>query len=293
MLSKKQTICRDNTCLVQLNLTKLLSKTLLITCCLTIGIFLLVNQSNPVQAQPRITNTPSDVTLPEITATSPPQSANNVAEASPSPTFTPTEPLPNARLISVAASGTALIRDFPEDGAVLGVLQDNTEYQIMGQYFSWYQIQLSTAPNGLAWVYFEDVQINGDLTTIPAVDPNVQPAQLSAQDLQTATAQALFQTPGFAETATAESRIIELSEEESQAQVASTNEFPPTYTPPAEINALQATAIPNLQATPIIDSNIIDSITDSVAEGNIPPLLTILALAVFGTLGMLIASVRR
>ena len=153
-----------------------------------LALWLFTGQSNLSQAQPRITNTAIPVVIPTTAPTDTPQPAGNpVVEASPSPTFTPTQPLPDARLISVANSGTALIRDFPEDGTILGVLQDNTEYQVLGQYFSWYQIQLATAPDGRAWVYFEDIRVSGNLEEIPFIDPNVQPVQFSEQDLATGT----------------------------------------------------------------------------------------------------------
>mgnify|MGYP000203095797 CR=1 FL=1 len=263
---------------------------LLIALLAGIGFWILPQQTQPIQAQPRITNTTVNVVIPEATATSPPQN-NAFVEASPSPTFTATPPLPDATLVSVAASGTALIRDFPEDGTVLGVLQDNTQYQVLGQYFSWYQIQLTTVPQGFGWVYFEDVAVSGDFTTIPAVDPNVQPAELSEQDIVTQTAQVLFQTPGFAETATAESRILEVPQETVNPN--SDSEFPPTFTPPADMVELQPTPRPDARPTQPSDLDIIDSLRDSVLSGNIPPLLMILGLGVFGTLGMLISAVRR
>lgn len=254
-----------------------------------IGFWILPQQAQPIQAQPRITNTTVNVTLPDFTATSPPQN-NAFVETSPSPTFTPTQPLPDARLVSIAASGTALIRDFP-DGAIIGSLADNTEYQVLGQYFSWYQIQLSTVPQGVAWVYFQNVQVSGDLTSIPIVDPNAQPAELSQQDIATQTAQVLFQTPGFAETATAESRILEVPQETISAQ--SDSDFPSTFTPPADIVELQATSRPDVRPTQETQVNIVDSTIESVSSGDIPPLLIILGLALSGTLGLLISAVRR
>lgn len=244
-------------------------------------------------AQPRITNTPVPVVIPTTAPTEPPQAqGNNFVEASPSPTFTPTQPLPDARLISVAASGTALIRDFPENGAVVGVLADNTEYQVLGQYFSWYQIQLPSAPENPAWVYFEDIRISGNLNEIPAVDPNVQPAQLSEQDIATATALFLLQTPSNAQTATAESRIIEIPEAELE-QPGSTSEFAPTYTPPAEIVQLRPTVPPNVAFTATPQLDVLDATFQTVRTGNIPPIFPILGLGLFGLLGLLVASIRR
>lgn len=259
-----------------------------------IGIcFWLLMPSYSPLAQPRITNTPVPVVIPSTAPTEPPQAQGNTfVEASPSPTFTPTQPLPDARLVSVAASGTALIRDFPENGAVIGVLADNTEYQVLGQYFSWYQIQLPSAPQNPAWVYFEDIRISGNLNDVPFADPNAQPAQLSVQDIASVTAQALLQTPSNAQTATAESRIIEIPEEERE-QSGPTSEFAPTYTPPAEIVILRATVAPNIALTTIPEFDALDATFQSVSAGNIPPILPVLILGFFGFLGLIIASIRR
>ncbi|MGB7342275.1 MAG: hypothetical protein WBC91_25480 [Phototrophicaceae bacterium] len=252
------------------------------------GFGLMPTQPQSVQAQPRITNTTIPVVIPSTAPTEAPQSNNTFVEASPSPTFTPTQPLPDARLRSIAATGTGLIRDFPEDGTVLGVLQDNTDYQVLGQYFSWYQIQLSTAPNGKAWVYFEDVVLSGNLSEIPAIDPSIQPVELSPQDIATATAIVLLQTPSFAQTATAESRILEIPLN-TTSQVSSGDTRLPTYTPPADINP---TNIPNAQPTAALNDDLVESTITSIASGNIPPVLPILGLAVLGLLGLMIASIR-
>jgi len=263
---------------------------LLIALLLSVSFWILPQQTQPIHAQPRITNTTVNVVIPESTATSPPQN-NGFVEASPSPTFTPTPPLPDARLVSIAASGTALIRDFPENGTVLGVLQDNTQYQVLGQYFSWYQIQLTTVPQGFGWVYYEDVQVSGDFTTIPAIDPNAQSVELSQQDIATQTAQVLFQTPGFAETATAESRVLEVPQETVNPN--SDSEFPATFTPPADMVELQPTSLPDARPTQQPQVDIVNATIESVRSGNVPPLLIIIGLALFGTLGILISSVRR
>lgn len=259
-----------------------------------VGIYFCFLSSAPqISAQPRITNTPVPVVIPDASATPLPQVDNNTFEASPSPTFTPTQPLPNATIVSIAASGTALIRDFPEDGAVIGVLADNTDYQVLGQYFSWYQIQLPDFPQNPAWVYFEDILISGNLDEVPFVDPSVQPVALSVQDIATLTVQALLLTPEFAQTATAESRVLEIPQNEAGEAIAGpTSEFAPTYTRPAEVVVLRATPEPNALIIEVPELDIIDSTIQSVSAGDIPPALTILALLVFGGLGLIIASFR-
>ncbi|MGJ3237894.1 MAG: hypothetical protein ACFE0Q_04235 [Anaerolineae bacterium] len=252
-------------------------------------------QPQQVQAQPRITNTPISVVIPTIAPTETPQASNNRDnndQITPSPTFTPPPALPDARLVSVAATGTAIIRDFPENGANVGVLQDNETYQVLGQYFSWYQIQVPSLPQGEGWVYFEDVQVSGNFADIPFVDPNVQPAQLSQQDMATATALVLFQTPSVAETATAESRVLEVPQDQSTGGD-DDSPFLPTYTPPAEINSLQPITIGNNDSRGVSEQTFVESVTESVLSGEALPLIAIISLAVLGSLGLLISAIRR
>lgn len=264
---------------------------LIIALVITVLMFL-PGQYNQSEAQPRITDTSLPVVIPTTAPTNTPRSLTNpIIEPSPSPTFTATQPLPDARLVSVAAPGTALIRDFPENGTVLGVLLDNTQYQVLGYYFSWYQIQYRDAQNGTAWVYLDDIQVSGNIQEIPFIDPNNQPVQLSAQDLASQTAFARFQTPGVAETATAESRVLEIGETQVSNPVGN-SEFPQLYTEPAEIVPLQTLPPGNSNLTPAIQQDIVDFTLDSVSKGNIPPILPILVLFIAGVLGMMIAGLR-
>lgn len=253
------------------------------------GLLLLFqNSSNLASAQPRITNTPIPVIIPTLTATVP-GSDGRFIEASPSPTFTLTPELPNVILIAIVAPSEALVRDFPENGEVIGYLEANRDYQVIGQYFSWIQIQFTGSPTGRAWVYIETIRMTGNLDEIPFIDPDSQPAESSFEDNQTQTAIALFQTPGIADTATANARILTLPAEND---VRTTSEFLPTYTPPAEIISIQATADPNIESSPTPENIAVQTVITSVTESGVPPFVPILALGLFGFLGLLISRIR-
>jgi len=260
---------------------------------ITISLWVIIPQNNHISAQPRITNTPVPVVIPSTAPTATPGApANNAVQVSPSPTFTPTEPLPNVTMSSVVAAGSALIRDFPESGSIIGALSNETQYQVTGQYFSWIQFQYSQAPSGRAWTYIENVRLTGNLDQIPYIDPNSQPAQAAPEDNATATALALLQTPGFAETATANARVIDAPDDATNQAIQATIENP-TYTPPAEIVALRPTQVANAIITETPDTNFVDNTVQSVAEGDVPPFIPIVGLALFGAFGLLLALIRR
>lgn len=246
-------------------------------------------------AQPRITNTPISVNIPTSAPTSTPEPPGGAPpEVSPSPTFTPTEPLPNVTMISIAAPGAGLVRDFPEDGAVIGSLQSDLTYQVTGQYFSWIEFQFGNSPTGRAWTFIENVSLAGNLNEIPFIDPEARAvAQQSPEEIATATALVFFQTPGVAETATAQARILEAPTQESDASD-TISEFPPTYTPPADIVALSVIDPEDTSLLPVTTNNtLVDSTLQSIAEGNIPPILPIATLGILGAFGMLIGLIRR
>lgn len=246
-----------------------------------------------VQAQPPITNTPIPVSIPTQAPTSTPLPAGGVpVEVSPSPTFTPTESLPNVTMVSVAAPGTALVRDAPENGSVIGTLSDDLTYQVTGQYFSWIEFQFGNSPTGRAWVYIDNVSLAGDLNSIPFADPNAQVAQQSPADIATATALVFFQTPGVAETATAQARVLE-APTESNEPVTGNSEFQPTYTPPADIVQLRPTTSNDESLSVETANTVVDDTLSSIAQGDIPPVLPIIALGIVGLLGLGIGMLRR
>jgi hypothetical protein len=240
------------------------------------AIFFLQVENQRVIAQPRITNTPIPVIIPTLTATIPGGDGRFV-EASPSPTFTLTPQLPDARLVAIVPPGEALVRSSPENGEIIGYMESGRDYQVTGQYFSWFQIQFAASPSGRAWVYIETIRVSGALDEIPYIDPASVPV-------------VLFETPGFVETATEQARILTLPVEESHDV---TSEFAPTYTVPAEIVQRPATLAPNVEASATPENIAVQTAISTVAEEGIPPIVPILVLGLFGTFGLLIALIRR
>jgi hypothetical protein len=267
---------------------------IIISLILAVVSILLFAQNESAAAQPLITNTPVDVVIPAISPTAA-SLGGSFIEASPSPTFTPTPEPPNvyAEADPNVAIGDTLVRDFPDSGAILGILQAGIQYPIYGQYFSWILIEYETAPNQRAWVYFETVRLFGDIGSISYVaEDAAQPRQVSADDLATQTAVILFQTPGYAETATASSRIIVIEEETVEAQT--DNSDLPTYTPPADPVQRKPTLDPNALPTATPEAaQVVGTALETAFSGNIPPIAPIITLLGFGALGLLISRIRR
>jgi hypothetical protein len=258
---------------------------------LVAGFLLLANQSSIAQ-EPLISSTPVDVNYPELSPTSANLSGSFI-EASPSPTFTPTPEPPDvyAEADPDVAIGDTLVRDFPENGTILGILQAGVQYPVYGQYFSWILIEYESAPNQRAWVYYETVRLFGDIGSIPYVaEDAAQPRQLSADDIATETAIVFYQTPGNPETATASSRIIVIEQTVTPTLAGDL----PTYTPPAEMNLRQPTLDPNAPPTATPQAaEVVESALETVVSGNVPPIAPILALFIFGCLGLLVSRIRR
>lgn len=225
-------------------------------------------------AQPRITDTPVNVMLPTSNVAT---SAVTVQAVE----VTSTPDLPEIFLQANAPLDQIDVRDFPETGLYLGSLETGKQYRVLGQYYSWLLFEYPAGPNGKAWIYRPIVAIVGDQEAIPIVDPNV--ANLSADQLaETAAITSLQQTPGYAETATAQSREIIISIEETEE--ADSNEIIATYTPPAEIVPLGGSVVVQENQNLQINLNLLNSI---------PPAVPILILLIGGSLGLLSARLRK
>lgn len=239
-----------------------------------------------VQAQPLITDTPLPVVIPQNTA--PPTSLSLLT---PTPTFTMTPEAPLVTLQAAAPAADINVRDFPDvTGTRLGSLEPEQEYAVTGVYFQWYQFEYAASPTGRGWVFAELVSITGDQTTIPVVDPNVQPTAESPEELGTATAAALLLTPDNAASATADARILTLPAEEP----GSGDGFPPTFTPPPDVAVRQPTEVASDQ-TPTPDSANFATqfFSDLDVRTSLPPIAPIIGLIGAGLLGLFIASLRR
>lgn len=232
-----------------------------------------------VDAQVRISDTPVPITLPQATATATP-----ILRLTPTPTFTPTpEPISVVLEAAVPASET-LVLDFPETGNYIGFLEPGEQYAVIGQYFSWILFEFPDTPDGRGWIFIPTIRFIGDATTIPFVDPNL-PSEDDPNAQSTLTAIAQLQTPGVAESATANARIVSIATLSIENQNNPNNDRA-TFTPPAEI-ILRVPTINPEEETP---DNQLTRLPDDVS---IPPLVPILLLAMGGALGLFISALRR
>lgn len=232
-------------------------------------------------AQVRQSPTPIIVNL--ITPT--PFSAQQ-AVATVTPTFTATPKGP-VLLEARESSGSVNIRAEPDPNSErLGSIAFGTQYPVLRQYFSWYELQYELSPSGRAWVYGELVEIIGDSTEIQVVDTlEIEPTQ-APEDLQaTETWIAITSAPGGEQTATASARV--LSVPTISDEIADTNVLEitvlPTYTYPPDTIALAPTE-------PGLVNNEVTRNTSTIPQT--PPLLPILLLGGFGIIGLLFNSIR-
>lgn len=239
-----------------------------------------------VSAQPRITDTPVPVQLPT-------QAAQPTEITLLTPTATTTATLePAIRLVASAASADINVRNLPDvTGNRLGSLEQEREYIVTGRFFSWYQFEYNSSDSGLAWVFGDLVEIIGDPNQIPIIDPFAVPTAVPSEDAEAATATALVLIPGAPETATAQTRLVELPTLEAEAASAG-DTFPPTFTPPPDIGFRSNIGASN-PPTPTAIPSAVERATATLISGNVPPIIPIIGLFGFGVLGLFVALLRR
>lgn len=257
----------------------------LVICLLLFGLATFQYQPLVIEAQVRISDTPVRVILPDVT-----QPIPQAPVLTATPTFTPTDLPPVVFLEAAAPLSDIQVLDFPENGTYLGTLEIGRQYPVTGQYYSWVQFEYPRSPDGLAWVYVETVRVTGDISAINLIsDPSA--ANTSPEDNQTATAQANLLTPGVAETATAEARILIVPTEGSASD--NMDGFPPTYTPPPDVIQRAPTQSAGEIIEPSATPSLIDSVVSLAAPRRIPPIVPILLLGGFGLLGLMVSLLRR
>lgn len=237
-------------------------------------------------AQPLITDTPVPVVLPSST----PQPTGIIA-LTPTPTLTVTIQ-PAIRLVAAAASADINVRDAPDvTGNRLGSLEQGREYVVRGRFFSWYQFDYGSSNSGLAWVFGDLVEIIGDESEIPVVDPFAVPTAVPTGEVDAATATALALTPGAAETATAQTRLVDLPTL-GPGTAESDTAFFPTFTPPPDLVPRIQQNGANTLSSPTPTPNFAEQAVTLVASGGVPPLAPIVTLFAFGLIGLIIALLR-
>jgi len=225
----------------------------------------------------------------------------NINTATPEPTATPfATPVPPTptptdqgvpQLVVPVESGAINVRTEPDpEAAILGQINAGEQYEVIGQFFQWYQLRYDLSPNGTAYVFGGLVDIIGDQSlivdlTVATPGPTLDSSSVDA----TSTFEALAQTPGFDLTLTAS--VIELeppsgfsSDPQAQAS-AGAPVLLPTFTFPPNLVA----GAPTGAAEPTPTNRRID-IANS--EG-LAPIVPIVLLASLGVIGLLLSTLRR
>lgn len=209
------------------------------------------------------------------------------AVATVTPTFTATAKGP-VLLEARESAGNVNIRAEPDPNSErLGSIEFGTQYPVLRQYFSWYELQYDLSPSGRAWVYGELVEIIGDIAEIQIVDSlEVEPTQ-APEDLEaTETWIAITSAPGGEQTATASARVLSVptvSDISIDTDVSEVTVLP-TFTYPPDSIALAPT-----------ESNIISeqAPNNNTSVPHTPPILPIILLGGFGIIGLLFNSIRK
>ena len=215
------------------------------------------------------TTPPGQLALPTATATI-------IGGATATPSRTPTFPV-----ILLEAAGEANLRAGPGLGFdVVGTITAGNPLQIIGRSpnFPWLVIEWQDGPGGVAWVFEDLVIVQGDVTTIPIyADPSAPTIDPTTAAIQ-ATATILLQTPGAAQTATA------------QALIVPTGIFTSTPDPSGDAQpspASQFTAPPPTRPA----STLPEREVETSALG-IPPAMVILTLGSLGILALIVSVLR-
>lgn len=188
------------------------------------------------------------------------------------PSFTPT-PLPAARLQALESAGNVNVRALPDiESDLLGTIAHGTVYQVLRNYYRWYELRFDLSPSGRAWVYGDLVTIEGDPSQIVRID-NLDAVQFAGEIADSAPdGERVGESPRTIEIATVEAAGARAVEVVDATPL-------PTFTPPAT----QPPFVDQLEFVEAEDRRWL----------NLPPLAPILVLAGLGFCGLLISLLRR
>lgn len=274
--------------MVKIMLTRILSLAGL--CLLTLSVLTI----GETTAQEVITATPLRAQLPTLAppvVDEEPQADDAVATATRTPTVTGP-----VLLQARETAGEVNVRAEPDiEGELLGTIVAGDTYPVLGRYFRWIQLQYDGAVTGTvrAWVFDELVDIIGDESLIPVLDPGATPEPTNATAAVATQIEAIItQTPGGVLTATAESRILSLPGAELQGanEPAATSAPLPTFTYPPDAVAQARTPTPaEIDETETANPET----TQSPVPEDIPPIMPIAFLGGLGLLGLAVSALRR
>lgn len=242
-------------------------------------------------AQSNVSATPIRVVIPTSTLPS-----TEISIATSTPTATSTEEGPIMMEVRVGVEG-ANIRSEPDPEAdQVGTIAEGESYRVLGRYFRWIQFETDNSPTGRAWVFDELVQIIGDESEIPNIDPFSAPTDVPQVAAATLTWAAITQTPGSVLTATAQSRIISAptsgSGDPEINSSAQTSASLPTFTPPANLVLQVPTEVDGFLPTSTPEPDALSNALDIAQSTEIPPIVFIAGLGGLGILGILMAVLR-
>lgn len=242
--------------------------------------------------QVAVSATPVPINLP-----SPLPFVTQIPQTTATATRTPT-PLGAALLEALTEAN---VRAQPDtESERLGTIRAGDLYPVIGRYFRWYQFQYDQSPSGTGWVFDELVQIIGDENTITDLNEEAVPTIDPVFAGQTATLEAITQTPGGILTATAVGEQIPLPIPSNQQQPetgivgAADSGLLPTFTFPPNVVALAPTNV-------VTESSGGEAETGDISQGlgnitiptTLPPIAPILVLGLLGIIGLFISSFRR
>lgn len=220
----------------------------------------------PSWAQARATATPvvAVIITPTAEGQDPPTPTSTA-------TLSPT-PLPAVRLRARSTAGNINVRALPNlESAVLGIIVDATQYEVLRNYYRWYEFRYDASPNGRGWVYGDLVEIIGDRSLIEVIDDAAE-----------------IESPGQAEDLLAGG-----ADDESQRTIAIS-----TVQAGADqsVELAVATVLPTFTRPPPTPASINDQVQIEAGIQNsllqIPPILPIAVLGGLGLLGLLISAIR-
>lgn|GEM_PF-650317 len=244
---------------------------LLIVLCAGVGAALAADPVPGLGQQAPTPTTGGQITLPTATAT-----------IVGGPTATPTRTPTLVPVLAETIGDPTNLRSGPGlDFDIVGTVTSGTLLPIKGRavVLPWLLVEWVDGPNGEAWVFDQLILVRGDITTVPVVEPPAAPTVDPTLQVIQATATVLLQTPGAAQTATAQAfamptGVFTLTPEQG-LQVSGVL---PTFTPPEPY--AQPTAL-----APSANAN--------GARGGLPPAVLIIGLGFMGILTLVLGLIRR
>jgi hypothetical protein len=184
-----------------------------------------------------------------------------------------------------SAASPSNVRSTPDtsgEGNILGKIFPGTFYAVIGRRERWLQIRYDKAPNGKGWVYDGVVDVYGvdDPVAIPTIAVDTIETLDPRQAAQNATARFITATPGAPETATVLAR-------------SATGIFTATNQPGTPNAADAGVIVTFTYPPPRVEATLPPRGRVAAAEGELPPIIPLIALGGLGLFGLFVSLMRR